>query len=120
MVKRQFINLFLYDSPEVTLLLWKREYPIKSSWLVTLIRIVHSHSTERGASQVELVVKNPTASAGDVRTGSIPGSGSFPGGGHGNLLQYHCLENPMDRGVWEATVYGLKEISPDYSLEGLC
>ena len=57
------------------------------------------------------MVKNPTASAGDVRTGSIPGSGSFPGGGHGNLLQYHCLENPMDRGVWEAVVHGfVKEL----------
>ena len=36
---------------------------------------------------------------------SIPGSGLFPGGGHGNLLQYSCLENPMDKGVWQATVH---------------
>ena len=35
--------------------------------------------------------------------GSIPGSGRSPGGGHGNPLQYSCLENPMDRGAWQAT-----------------
>ena len=57
-----------------------------------------------GASQV-LVVKNPPANAGDVRdAGSIPGSGRSPGGGHGNPLQYFCLENPMDRGAWWTTV----------------
>ena len=51
-----------------------------------------------GASQVALVVKNPPASAGDVRdAGSVPGLGRFPGGGHDNPLQYSCLENPMDR-----------------------
>ena len=34
----------------------------------------------------------------------IPGSGRFPGGGHGNPLKYSCLENPVDRGAWQATV----------------
>ena len=48
----------------------------------------------QGASQVVLVVKNPPVNAGDVRdVGSIPGSGRVPGGGHGNPLQYSCLEN---------------------------
>ena len=48
-----------------------------------------------GASQVVVVVKDLPASAGDVRdAGSIPGSGRSPGGGHGNPLQYSCLENP--------------------------
>ena len=52
------------------------------------------------------MVKNLPAIAGDVRDlGSIPGLGRSPGGGHGNPLQYSCLENPMDRGVWWATVY---------------
>ena len=41
--------------------------------------------------------------------GSIPGSGSSPGGGHGNPLQYSCLENPMDRGAWWATVHGVEK-----------
>ena len=40
--------------------------------------------------------------------GSIPGSGRSPGGGHGNPLQYYCLENSMDRGAWRATVHGDK------------
>ena len=58
-----------------------------------------------GASQVVLVVENLPASAGDVRdVGLIPGLGRFPGGGHGNPLQYFCLENPMDRGTWKAIV----------------
>ena len=39
--------------------------------------------------------------------GLIPGSGRFPGGGHGNPLQYSCLENPMDRGAWRVTVHGV-------------
>ena len=39
--------------------------------------------------------------------GSIPASGRSPAGGHGNLLQYSCLENPMDRGAWWATVHGV-------------
>ena len=51
-------------------------------------------------------VKNPPASAGDVRdAGSIPGGS--PGEGNGNLLQYSCLENSMDRGAWQATVHGI-------------
>ena len=59
------------------------------------------------ASQVALVVKNPSAKAGDLRhTSSIPGWGRSPGGGHGNLLQYSCLDNPVDRGAWQATVQG--------------
>ena len=46
----------------------------------------------------------------DIRdAGSIPGSGRSPGGGHGNLLQYSCLETSMDRGAWWATVYGVAE-----------
>ena len=59
------------------------------------------------ASQVALVVKNSPANTGDIRdVGLVPGVGRFPGGGHGNPLQYSCLENPMDRGAWRATVYG--------------
>ena len=54
------------------------------------------------------VVKNPIANAGDSRDkGSIPGSGKSPGEGHGNPVQYSCLGNPMDRGAWWATVYGV-------------
>ena len=50
--------------------------------------------------------KDLPANAGDViDVGSIPGLGRSPGGGHGNALQYSCLENPMDRGVWWATIH---------------
>ena len=53
-----------------------------------------------------LVVKNPPANVGEVRdTGSILGSGRFPGEGNGYPLQYSCLENPMDRGARWATVH---------------
>ena len=51
------------------------------------------------------MVKNLPANAGDQD--SIPGSGKSPGGGNGNPLQYLCLENPMDRGAWWATVCGV-------------
>ena len=51
------------------------------------------------------MVKNLHANAGD--SGLIPGSGRSLGGGNGNPLQYHCLENPMDRGAWRATVRGV-------------
>ena len=58
------------------------------------------------ASWVALVVKNPPANARDVRgTGSIPGLGRSPRGGHGNPLQYSCLENPMGRGAWWVTAH---------------
>ena len=60
------------------------------------------------ASQVALVVKNPPANAGDIsKMGSIPGLGRSPGGGNGNPPQYSCLEKPMGRGAWWATVHGI-------------
>ena len=63
------------------------------------------HSGFSGGS----VVKNPPASAGDP--GLIPGSGRSPGEGNGNLLQYCCLGNPMDKGAWVALVHGLTKES---------
>ena len=63
------------------------------------------------ASQMALVVKDPLAKAGDIRdVCSIPGSGRSPGGGHGNPLQPSCLEIPMDRRAWWATVHGVAEL----------
>ena len=51
-------------------------------------------------------MKNHSANAGDTRDmGLILGSGRSPGGGHGNSIQYSCLENPMDKGAWWATVH---------------
>ena len=57
------------------------------------------------------MVKNLPASAGDVRNvGSVPGLGRSPGGENGNPLQYSCLENPMNRGTWWATVHRVKRV----------
>ena len=73
--------------------LWQ-ENPLQPGWI----------------SQVALMVKKPSANAGDVRDlGSIPRWGRSPGGGHGNPHQYSCLENPMDRGGWWATVHGVAQ-----------
>ena len=58
------------------------------------------------------MVKNLPANAGGIRdVSSIPGLGRSPGGGNGNLLQYSCLENPLDRGAWQATVHAESEMT---------
>ena len=74
------------------------------------------------------MVKNSPNNAGDIRDlGSIPGSGRSPGGGHGNPLQYSCLENFTDRGAWWATVHRLakswtrlKQLSMHTCIYGTC
>ena len=60
---------------------------------------------KKWASLVAQPVDNLPYNAGDV--GSVPEWGRSPGEGHGNPLQYSCLENPMDRGAWRATVHGV-------------
>ena len=61
------------------------------------------------------MVKESACSAGDL--GLIPGSGSSPGEGSGSPLQYSCLENPMDRGAWQATVHGVaKELDKELGM----
>ena len=58
------------------------------------------------------MVKNPPINAGDLRDiGSIPGLGRSPGKGNSNLLHYSGLGNPMDRGAWPATIYGVTKES---------
>ena len=57
---------------------------------------------------MSLVAKNLPGNAGDIKDmGLIPGLGRSPEGGHGNPLHYSCLENPMDKGFWQATVHGV-------------
>ena len=66
------------------------------------------------ASKVALVVKNPPANAGDLRDlGSIPGLGRCPEGRHVNPLQYSCLENTIDKGVWRVQSIGLQRVRHD-------
>ena len=73
--------------------------------MVQYLHLTYAH-TLIWASQVALVVKNPLANAGDMRNmGSVPESGRFPGGGHGNPLQYSYLENPMYKRSWQAIVH---------------
>ena len=74
-----------YQSSKTVLLIWAA--------------VIKYFPNTTGASQMALVVKNPPANAGDLRhLGLIPGLERFPGGGHGNSLQYSCLEHPADRG----------------------
>ena len=68
--------------------------------------ITHSvYVFESTYENINSVVKNLSANSGDVSM--ILGLGRSPGGGNGNPLQYSCLENSMDRGAWQATVYGV-------------
>ena len=67
----------------------------------------------RSFTPVMLVAKNlPAKARGKRDAGLIPGSGRSPVGGNGNPLQYSCLENPMDRRAWRATVYGVTKSCP--------
>ena len=82
--------------------------PICLSALYLLILIIWTLICHIWASQVALVVKNPPTHTGYIRDmSSIPGLGGSPGRGHGNSLQYSCLENPKDRGAWWGIVHGV-------------
>ena len=73
--------------------------------------VVHRIARKSRESQGALVVKYAAASAGEVSdVGSIVGQEDPPGGGHGNPLQYSCLENPMDRGAWGTTLHRIKKL----------
>ena len=71
--------------------------------VLTIFRWAFVHRSFPGGSEV----KASACNAGEL--GSFPGSGRSPGEGNGNSLQYSCLENPMDRGAWWATVHGIAE-----------
>ena len=103
--------------PGKTFKLWGRErcldrpplpIPLKASQqLLLALYIANAHEGFPDDS----AVKTPPASAGDARdSGSIPGLGRSPGVGNGNLLQYSCLENSMDKGAWWATVQGSQQV----------
>ena len=99
---RSFSKMLLFSGP-IQLLL-----PVFASYLLlnTFLPFFSPNSMFDWVSQVTVVVKNPPAIAGDVRdTGSLPGSRRSPGGGHGNPLQYSCLENPLEREAWWVTVH---------------
>ena len=75
---------------------WVRKFPSKRDVVLTPLFLGFPGGLDG---------KESACKAGDL--GSVPGFGRSPGGGHGNTLQYSCLENPMDRGAWWATVHGV-------------
>ena len=90
----------------------------RGAWQATVHGVAESDTTEQlhfhrasWASQVVLAVKNLPASADVREAGSTPGSGRSPGEESSNPFQYSCLENPMDRGAWWATVHGSQRVS---------
>ena len=86
---------------------WIHVYVRPSPFTETIRASLISYTPIR-ASQVAPVVKNPPANVGDAGDlGLIPGPGKSPGGRDGNPLRYSCLENPMGRGAWQATVQGV-------------
>ena len=98
------INFSIYANKE------KKDIGILIGIPVNLWTVLERYCSLSKASQVALVVKNLPASAEDIRdSGSNSGFGRSPGGGHGNPLQYPCLENPMDGGAWWATVRGVAQ-----------
>ena len=102
-VGKFFYHKFLFVFYNVSCFILRKSL----KWICWLLR---KYTNER-ASQETLVVKNPPAKAGDSRdVGSIPGSRRSLGGGHGNPLQYPCLDNPMDRGAWRAKAYQVTEL----------
>ena len=64
-------------------------------------------TTETGFPNGTVVKNTPANARGAGDTALIPGLGRSPGGGNGNPPQYSCLENPMDRGAWQATIHGV-------------
>ena len=85
-------------------------HPSQISRLSRRLLLCSRQISDSSISQVALVVQNPPINAGDVRgVGSVPRSGGSPGGGCGRPLQRSCLENPMDRGAWWATVHGVSK-----------
>ena len=83
-------------------------YTLCIYWICSWVTDITIIWPVKGAFQVALVVKNPPANAGELRDmGSTPESWRSPEGGQGNPLQCSCLENPMDRGAWWATVHGV-------------
>ena len=99
---------------------WAADYGVAQSWTwlkwlssssssIPLYMYTHTHTYTHTGFLGGSVVKNLPANAGYL--GSIPGSGRSLGGGNGNPFQYSCLENPMDRGAWRATVHGVTKES---------
>ena len=106
--QKSVLGCFIKNSKLASLCFIKK-HPKEEQWSLHICHLGHHFRVvpcNPRASQGVLVVKNLPVNAADIRNwGSIPGLGRSPGGGHGNPLQYTCLENPMDRGAWQAMVH---------------
>ena len=89
-----------------------------SKCFIIIISIIMSCSQFNGASHIALVVNNPPTNAAEA--GLSCGSGRTPRRRNGNALQYSCLENPMERGAWWATVHGVAKRGQDWATEHAC
>ena len=99
-----------YRSKVTTFKAPKTHRPL-TTWESSQMPLYPLYSCKHRPSQLALVVKNLPASAGDIRdTGSVPGWGRSPGGGHGNPLQYSCLETTMDRRTWRTMVHRVTKV----------
>ena len=106
------IHYFNDDSDLVALLssLNQRSSTVSVFELINIFFKANLSNNRAFQVAVKNVVKNPSANARDVRDlGSIPGMGRSSRGRHGSLLQYWCLENPMDRGAWQAVIHGVSK-----------
>ena len=86
-----------------------RNYPFPQRIHTLTSGVMNTHRSE-GFSRSS-VSKESACNAGDP--GLIPVSGRYPGEGNGNPLQYSCLENPIDRGAWQATIHGVTRVGPN-------
>ena len=78
----------------------------REAWHAVIHGVAGSQTRLSDWTELNWMVKNLSAGAGDIRdAGLVPGSGRSPGGGNGNPLQYSCRENLMDRGAWQAIVH---------------
>ena len=100
-----FIQLFLFYFLLIykVFLILREQISFSASYIYVCVCVC----THTGDPQMAQWVKSFPVSTGDA--GSIPESGRFLGGGHGNPLKFSCLENPMDRGAWWATVHRVSQ-----------
>ena len=101
-----YIYVHIYICVCIYIFWWTEIFNFNKIQLITYFSFIYHSSGILQEFFSQVVPKNLTTSTGEARdAGSIPGSGSFPRGGHGNPLQYSCLENPKDRGAWQVRVH---------------
>ena len=111
-VANTFLGETKADSSNDRARVWDCDPPLVYTCSLLLPSLFFSLNVDQGLS-CSSVGKESACNAGDL--GSIPGSGRSPGEGNGNPLQYSCLENPMDRRAWQATVHSVARVRHDWA-----